>query len=67
LLLKINYGLEWPKKQHTNGHRSLTLIGWVGDIKGENVEIYHHGIEKDIERLQTITERFSKIGFKNLF
>jgi hypothetical protein len=40
-----------------------SLIGWVEILKADNVEeSITKEIEKDIERLQTITERFSKIS-----
>lgn len=48
---------------HQIGTPLSSLIGWVEILKADNVEestIIE--IEKDIDRLQTITERFSKIG-----
>ncbi len=48
---------------HQIGTPLSSLIGWVEILKADNVEestIVE--IEKDIDRLQTITERFSKIG-----
>jgi signal transduction histidine kinase len=40
-----------------------SLIGWTEILKSENVNPdYIAEIEKDVDRLQTITERFSKIG-----
>ena len=48
---------------HQIGTPLSSLIGWLELLKMENVEestLYE--IEKDINRLQTITERFSKIG-----
>ena len=40
-----------------------SLIGWLEILKVDNVdENYIIEIEKDITRLQTITDRFSKIG-----
>lgn len=48
---------------HQIGTPLSSLIGWLELLKMENVEestLYE--IEKDIDRLQTITERFSKIG-----
>ncbi|MGB0897203.1 MAG: sensor histidine kinase [Flavobacteriaceae bacterium] len=48
---------------HQIGTPLSSLIGWLEILKTENVSedtIYEMG--KDISRLQTITERFSKIG-----
>lgn len=48
---------------HQIGTPLTSLVGWVEILKSENVdEATTKEIEKDIERLQTITERFSKIG-----
>ena len=48
---------------HQIGTPLTSLVGWVEILKSENVdEATTSEIEKDIERLQTITERFSKIG-----
>jgi two-component system, sporulation sensor kinase D len=48
---------------HQIGTPLTSLIGWVELLKSENVaESITLEIEKDIERLQTITDRFSKIG-----
>ena len=48
---------------HQIGTPLSSLIGWVEILKADNVEESTTiEIEKDIERLQTITERFSKIG-----
>jgi two-component system, sporulation sensor kinase D len=48
---------------HQIGTPLSSLIGWVEILKADNVEeSITKEIEKDIERLQTITERFSKIG-----
>jgi two-component system, sporulation sensor kinase D len=48
---------------HQIGTPLTSLVGWVEILKSENVdENTTKEIEKDIERLQTITERFSKIG-----
>jgi two-component system, sporulation sensor kinase D len=50
---------------HQIGTPLSSLIGWVELLKAENVdESTTFEIEKDIERLQTITDRFSKIGSK---
>jgi two-component system, sporulation sensor kinase D len=48
---------------HQIGTPLSSLIGWVEILKADDVpESTIIEIEKDIERLQTITERFSKIG-----
>jgi signal transduction histidine kinase len=48
---------------HQIGTPLSSLIGWVEILKSENIdESTTIEIEKDIERLQTITDRFSKIG-----
>jgi signal transduction histidine kinase len=48
---------------HQIGTPLTSLVGWVELLKTENVDqSITAEIEKDIERLQTITERFSKIG-----
>lgn len=48
---------------HQIGTPLSSLVGWTEILKNENVkEEYISEIEKDIDRLQTITDRFSKIG-----
>lgn len=48
---------------HQIGTPLSSLIGWAEILKSENLNPeYIVEIEKDIDRLQTITERFSKIG-----
>jgi len=48
---------------HQIGTPLSSLIGWTEILKSENVNPDHIvEIEKDVDRLQTITERFSKIG-----
>lgn len=48
---------------HQIGTPLSSLVGWTEILRGENVNpAYLVEIEKDISRLQTITERFSKIG-----
>ena len=48
---------------HQIGTPLSSLIGWSEILKTENVDSdYIIEIEKDIDRLKTITERFSKIG-----
>ena len=48
---------------HQIGTPLSSLVGWAEILKTENVDPqYVIEIEKDIDRLQTITERFSKIG-----
>ncbi|WNH08368.1 sensor histidine kinase [Thalassobellus suaedae] len=48
---------------HQIGTPLSSLIGWTEILKTEHVNPdYITEIEKDVDRLQTITERFSKIG-----
>ena len=48
---------------HQIGTPLSSLIGWVEILKADHVaESITIEIEKDIDRLQTITDRFSKIG-----
>jgi two-component system, sporulation sensor kinase D len=48
---------------HQIGTPLSSLIGWLEIMKADNVdETTIREIEKDINRLQTITDRFSKIG-----
>ncbi|APY08151.1 two-component sensor histidine kinase [Winogradskyella sp. J14-2] len=48
---------------HQIGTPLSSLVGWTEILKTENVKPdYIAEIEKDIDRLQTITDRFSKIG-----
>jgi two-component sensor histidine kinase len=48
---------------HQIGTPLSSLIGWTEILRSENVNPdYLKEIEKDINRLQTITDRFSKIG-----
>ena len=48
---------------HQIGTPLSSLIGWTEILKNENTNPeYIKEIEKDVGRLQTITERFSKIG-----
>ena len=48
---------------HQIGTPLSSLIGWTEILKTENINsTYITEIEKDISRLQTVTERFSKIG-----
>jgi len=48
---------------HQIGTPLSSLVGWAEILKSENTNPeYITEIEKDINRLQTITERFSKIG-----
>ncbi|MBI6119294.1 sensor histidine kinase [Salegentibacter maritimus] len=48
---------------HQIGTPLSSLIGWTEILKQENVNTtYIVEMEKDISRLETITERFSKIG-----
>ena len=48
---------------HQIGTPLSSLIGWIEILKTEEVNpSYVEEMEKDIDRLRTITERFSKIG-----
>ncbi len=48
---------------HQIGTPLSSLIGWLEIMKADNVDATTiEEIEKDIDRLQTITDRFSKIG-----
>jgi len=48
---------------HQIGTPLSSLIGWTEILKSEHVNPeYIFEIEKDVDRLKTITERFSKIG-----
>ncbi|NBC58552.1 MAG: sensor histidine kinase [Bacteroidetes bacterium] len=48
---------------HQIGTPLSSLVGWLEILKAEGVsEDYIVEIEKDIDRLHTITERFSKVG-----
>ena len=48
---------------HQIGTPLSSLVGWTEILKSENVNPeYIKEIEKDIDRLRTITDRFSKIG-----
>lgn len=48
---------------HQIGTPLSSLVGWVEILKSENTNPnYITEIEKDIDRLHTITDRFSKIG-----
>ena len=48
---------------HQIGTPLSSLVGWTEILKQENVNAsYIAEIEKDVDRLKTITERFSKIG-----
>ncbi len=48
---------------HQIGTPLSSLIGWTEILRAEQVNpVYIKEIEKDVDRLQTITERFSKIG-----
>ena len=52
---------------HQIGTPLSSLIGWLEIMKADNVdETTITEIEKDINRLQTITDRFSKIGSEPL-
>ena len=56
-------GRNGKETAHQIGTPLSSLIGWTEILKEENVnKSYISEIEKDIERLLTITDRFSKIG-----
>lgn len=76
ILLILNYyktskiaaqNLLWAGMAKETAHQIATplssLIGWMELLKLENINLdYYQEIEKDINRLQNITDRFSKIG-----
>ncbi len=48
---------------HQIGTPLSSLVGWTEILKSENIDpSYITEMEKDIDRLKTITERFSKVG-----
>lgn len=48
---------------HQIGTPLSSLIGWLEILRAENVDpFYIEEMEKDIHRLNTITDRFSKVG-----
>ncbi len=48
---------------HQIGTPLSSLLGWIAILKTENIdETYIKEIEKDVQRLNTIANRFSKIG-----
>ena len=48
---------------HQIGTPLSSLVGWTEILRSENINPdYLREIEKDVDRLQTITDRFSKIG-----
>lgn len=50
---------------HQIGTPLSSLVGWTEILRSENVNPqYILEMEKDIDRLQTITDRFSKVGSK---
>lgn len=52
---------------HQIGTPLSSLLGWIEIMKADNVdELTITEIEKDVDRLQTIAERFSKIGSEPL-
>jgi two-component system, sporulation sensor kinase D len=52
---------------HQIGTPLSSLLGWIEIMKADNVdELTVTEIEKDVNRLQTIAERFSKIGSEPL-
>ncbi|RMZ58377.1 sensor histidine kinase [Chryseobacterium nematophagum] len=66
-LKKTDEGYLWvglaKETAHQIGTPLSSMIGWMEIMKLENPDSEGvHEIEKDIERLKTISERFSKIG-----
>ncbi|MDR2206040.1 MAG: HAMP domain-containing histidine kinase [Flavobacteriaceae bacterium] len=64
---KTDEGFLWAglakETAHQIGTPLSSMIGWIEIMKMENPELAGvHEIEKDITRLKTISERFSKIG-----
>lgn len=64
---KAQQNLVWAGMARETAHQIGTplssLMGWQEILKGYNVDAYvTDEIDKDIKRLQMITERFSKIG-----
>ncbi|MDE0536148.1 sensor histidine kinase [Tenacibaculum sp. L6] len=48
---------------HQIGTPLSSLLGWIAILRAENVSSYYvNEIEKDVRRLNTIANRFSKIG-----
>ena len=48
---------------HQIGTPLSSLIGWIEILKTEHTNpVYLKEMEKDVDRLETITERFSKVG-----
>ncbi len=48
---------------HQIGTPLSSLLGWVTILRSENIDpVYVDEIEKDVQRLSTIANRFSKIG-----
>ena len=48
---------------HQIGTPLSSLLGWIAILKMENInDKYVNEIEKDVHRLNTIANRFSKIG-----
>jgi two-component sensor histidine kinase len=64
---KTDEGFLWAglakETAHQIGTPLSSMIGWIEIMRMENVQTEAAGeIEKDVERLKTISERFSKIG-----
>ena len=62
--MKVSFGWDWLKKQPIRSGTPLSsMIGWLEILRLENEDsVGIKEIEKDIQRLTTISERFSKIG-----
>ena len=60
---QTDYGRPWPKKPLIKSEPPLTsMIGWITLLKEKEKSEPLDEMEKDIERLQVITDRFSKVG-----
>lgn len=64
---KTEQGLLWAGMAKETAHQIGTplssIMGWLEILKGENIDQKPvRNIERDVHRLQSITERFSKIG-----
>jgi len=60
----ISFGQGWLKETaHQIGTPLSSLLGWIAILKMEKIEHqYLEEIENDVSRLNTIANRFSKIG-----
>ena len=61
---KVWVGLS-KETAHQLGTPISSLMAWVEYLKSKDVDsMYLHEMEKDVKRLETVAERFSKIGSK---